>query len=394
MVKKKNKPEIRFNGFVEDWEDKELGEVVNLENGYAFKGEYFQDEPTDIIVLTPGNVHIGGGFQKGKGRYYNISGVFPNRFILKPSEIFVTMTDLTPSAQTLGFPAVVPDDGNTYLHNQRLGKLTNFEGDKRFLLQLLRTEKNHKQIVLTASGTTVKHSSPEKILNCLNYFPNTKEQSKIGNYFQNLDKLITLRQQKYEKLLILKKAMLSKMFPKEGASVPEIRFSGFTEDWEKKMLNEICTYHTSSLSVGNALTNGRYDLYDANSVIGFTNSNIQTCDYITIIKDGSGVGRVRLLPKNTSFIGTMGAFQTNGSNINFLFCCLTKTNFNKHITGATIPHVYFSNYGNDYYYVPNINEQTKIGEYFSKFDNLISLNQQELKKLKSIKKAFLEKMFV
>mgnify|MGYP002795195483 CR=1 FL=1 len=188
--------------------------------------------------------------------------------------------------------------------------------------------------------------------------------------------------------------MLEKMFPQNGAVVPEIRFKGFTEAWEERKLRDICTYHSSSLSMGDAIVDGKYDFYNANQVIGVTNTNVQTCEYITIIKDGSGVGRVRLLPKNTSFIGTMGAFHCKDSNIHFLFCCLLKTDFSKHITGATIPHIYFSNYGNDNYYVPNINEQTKIGSFFTNLDNLITLQKRELEKLNNIKKACLEKMFV
>ncbi|MCG8761043.1 hypothetical protein G1L15_14230, partial [Tenacibaculum finnmarkense] len=150
-------PKIRFKGFTEEWEVKKLSELLQLENGYAFKSEYFQSKTSEYIVLTPGNVHLKGGFQYGKGNYYNILGKYPERFNLKAGDIFVTMTDLTPTAQTLGLPAIVPDDGNKYLHNQRLGKLTNLKGDKEFLFQLLCSSKNQKKIVVTSSGTTVKH---------------------------------------------------------------------------------------------------------------------------------------------------------------------------------------------------------------------------------------------
>ncbi|MGZ7204649.1 restriction endonuclease subunit S, partial [Streptococcus pyogenes] len=77
-------PELRFAGFADDWEERKLGEVIDIENGYAFKSEYFSDEEKRHIVLTPGSVKIGGVFQKDKGRYYDVSGVFPEKFIFKP----------------------------------------------------------------------------------------------------------------------------------------------------------------------------------------------------------------------------------------------------------------------------------------------------------------------
>jgi type I restriction enzyme S subunit len=175
--------------------------------------------------------------------------------------------------------------------------------------------------------------------------------------------------------------------------VPAIRFNDFEEEWVGRELEEICNYVSSSISSGNAISNGNYDLYDANGKVGCTNSNIQKKDYITIIKDGSGVGRVRLLPKNTSFIGTMGAFHVKNSDIHFLYNSLFKTDFTKHITGATIPHIYFSSYRKDIYFTPILEEQSQIGNYFRELDNLIQAQEQKLKKVTNLKKAMLERMF-
>jgi type I restriction enzyme S subunit len=191
---------------------------------------------------------------------------------------------------------------------------------------------------------------------------------------------------------MIKNSMLKKMFPKEGSSIPEVRFKDFKEKWSAQKLNEISTYHASTYTVGNALSNGKYKLYDANEVIGFVNENPQSTDYITIIKDGSGVGRVRLLPKNTTFIGTMGGIRANKSNINFLYYLLLNFNFHKHITGATIPHIYYSSYGNEELYVPCSKEQTLIGDFFRKIDTAIDLNKREYEKFKTLKKAFFDKM--
>lgn len=205
-------PELRFAGFADDWEERKLGEVIDIENGYAFKSEYFSDEEKRHIVLTPGSVKIGGGFQKDKGRYYDVSGVFPEKFIFKPGNIFITMTDLTPTAQSLGYPAIVPRDDNVYLHNQRLGKIINNTTNPEFLYTLLTTDTYHKEIVSSASGTTVKHSSVSKILDFKSAIPNIDEQKLIGSFFKELDNTIALHQRKLDKLKTLKKAMLEKMF--------------------------------------------------------------------------------------------------------------------------------------------------------------------------------------
>ena len=151
-----------------------------------------------------------------------------------------------------------------------------------------------------------------------------------------------------------------------------------TNSWEQRKLSEIASYLPSNLSASNTDINGRFDLYDANGVIGKTNAMPQKESYITIIKDGSGVGRVRMLPPQTCYIGTMGGiFSKATNNIDFIFHTLSNFDFSTHIIGATIPHVYFSDYGNDEIGVPYETEQKMIGKFFSNLDNLITLNQRK-----------------
>ena len=180
---------------------------------------------------------------------------------------------------------------------------------------------------------------------------------------------------------------------KELKNRPEVRFKGFDGEWTSSLLNEFCSYNTSFLSVSDTSLYGDYPLYDANGIIGFTNKNIQTTDYISIIKDGSGVGRVRLLPSYSSFIGTMGALHSTNSDINFLFAILQNIDFSKHITGATIPHVYYRDYGKELIHIPVLDEQSQIGTFFQHLDTLITQHQQKQNKLLAFKKAMLEKMF-
>ncbi len=174
---------------------------------------------------------------------------------------------------------------------------------------------------------------------------------------------------------------------------PHIRFAGFDEDWERRKIREICKYYSSNLSVSDIDVDGKYQLYDVNGVIGKTNKLLQKEEYITIIKDGSGVGRVRKNLAYSSFIGTMGAIVPNDSEINYLFAEFQRKDFSKHINGATIPHIYFSNYGEDILCIPNVKEQQKIGVYFCNLDKLITLYQNKYDKLTDIKKSMLEKTF-
>jgi len=174
---------------------------------------------------------------------------------------------------------------------------------------------------------------------------------------------------------------------------PEIRFSGFTDAWEQRKLNTFSTYSSSPLTNNDINENGEYDLYDANGVVGKTNKSPNIVNYISIIKDGAGVGRVRKLPKNTSILGTMGAIIPNNSNYDFLYVLLENTEFNKLTSGGTIPHIYFKQYSEELYYIPELSEQQQIGAYFRTLDNLITLHQRECDKLMITKKSMLEKMF-
>ena len=142
-------------------------------------------------------------------------------------------------------------------------------------------------------------------------------------------------------------------------------------------MNEFTRYISSNLSISDSINNGKYNLYDANNIIGKVNCKNISEEFITIIKDGSGVGKVRRLPKNSCFIGTMGGILSKESNIDFVYCCLLNTDFTKEINGATIPHIYYSNYGNNEYYIPKCLEQVKLGELFTNIDNLITLHQRK-----------------
>lgn len=146
--------------------------------------------------------------------------------------------------------------------------------------------------------------------------------------------------------------------------------------WEQRKLNEICDYTSSSLTASSSIKNGKYILYDANTEIGSVDSFSMNEDYITVIKDGAGVERIRKLPKNTAFIGTMGALTSKNKETDFLYYLLERKDLSKQFTGSTIPHIYFKDYGKDAVNIPKDKEQQVIGSYFKQLDNLITLHQR------------------
>ncbi|UIJ75048.1 restriction endonuclease subunit S [Acinetobacter sp. SH20PTE14] len=207
------RPEIRLKGFSRDWHSSKLSDYISIKHGFAFNGEFFSDKETDYCLLTPGNFMIGGGFKAEKFIYYK--GEVPKNYILKENDLIVTMTDLSKESDTLGLPALLPSiAGKTLLHNQRLGFIIfeNLELEKEFLFYLLQTKSYHKYIVLSATGTTVKHTSPSKILGFTCKIPEPTEQKKIGEFFQKIDEKINLHQQQLQTLKNLKQAFLEKMF--------------------------------------------------------------------------------------------------------------------------------------------------------------------------------------
>ncbi|OCH46946.1 hypothetical protein A6E02_10165 [Aliivibrio fischeri] len=154
-------------GFVpKGWEASELSELIDVKHGFAFKGEYFSDVVTSDVLLTPGNVSIGGGFKSGKFKYY--SGPIEDNYIFSSGDMYVNMTDLSKASDTLGYPAIVPEmEGYRFHHNQRLGKimLKNHNAAYReFIYQLLCTRDYRQTVLGSATGTTVKHTAPKKIL--------------------------------------------------------------------------------------------------------------------------------------------------------------------------------------------------------------------------------------
>ena len=167
-----------------------LKEVVHIKHGYAFKGEFFTEENTGKIVLTPGNFSLSGGFIPTK-KYTKEEG-FPEEFILKANDLIVTMTDLSKEIDTIGFAALIPSDDKLYLHNQRIGLVTIISNDfdKDYIYWLMRTKCYQRTIANTSNGATVHHTSPDRIYKYKFKRISLPIQQKIASILSAYDRLI------------------------------------------------------------------------------------------------------------------------------------------------------------------------------------------------------------
>src|SRR5438045_765944 len=197
-----------------EWHEKSLGDVIDIKHGFAFSGENIHDEPHGDILLTPGNFAIGGGFKGDKFKYFD--GDVPNEYVLRQGDLLVTMTDLSKQADTLGYPAILPNHtGRRYLHNQRVGKIiikADADVDERFLFYLLRTREYRNEVLASATGTTVKHTSPRRILAHRAKFPPLAEQKTIAAVLAALDDKIELNRRMNATLEAMARAIFQSWF--------------------------------------------------------------------------------------------------------------------------------------------------------------------------------------
>lgn len=254
------------------------------------------------------------------------------------------------------------------------------------------------------------------------FYTGKDEQSKIGTYFQNLDKLITLQQQKHDKLVTLKKAMLDKMFPKEGADVPEIRFKGFTEAWKERRLGEVMDVTSVKRIHQSNWTNTGIRFLRARDIVS-TYKNEDPVEYLYIsvekyceyslisgkVKPGdllvTGVGTigVPLLIKNDNPVyfkdGNIIWFKNeNAVDGNFFYYSFISNRIQRYVNESagigTVGTYTIESGKKTPLNLPDKKEQILLGTFFKQLDNLIIFHNYEIQKLKNIKKACLEKMFV
>jgi len=224
-----------------------------------------------------------------------------------------------------------------------------------------------------------------------------EEQKQIGELFRSFDNLITLHQRKYDKLVNVKKAMLEKMFPKDGADVPEIRFKGFTEAWEQRKVGDFVDITTGKLDANAMKEDGKYDFYTS----GIQKYKIDIFAFegpaITIAGNGATVGYMHLVDgKFNAYQRTyvITGFQADRQFLFFEIGNKLPKKISQEARTGNIPYIVMDMLTELQILIPKKSEQEKIGQYVQHLDNLITLHQRKLEKLKNLKKACLEKMFV
>ncbi len=250
-----------------NWKETTLGRHIDIKHGFAFKGEFFSDIPNGTVLLTPGNFDIKGGFKKTKVKSYTSD--IPSDYVLDEDDVIVTMTDLSKDGDTLGYSALIPKDlENRYLHNQRIGlvQVKSDEVDKKYIYWLMRWREYQRFIVNTASGSTVRHTSPKKIQDFTFLLPPLEEQKKIAGILGSLDDKIDLLQKENETLEKLAQTLFKRWFVNfefplssaspakggEGRSVRGYKSSGgkmidsklgpIPEGWRVESLTSIATF--------------------------------------------------------------------------------------------------------------------------------------------------------
>jgi type I restriction enzyme S subunit len=227
-----------------------LGEYLRVEHGFAFKGEHFSDNGRHI-VLTPGNFHEEGGFRPrpGKDRYYQSS--FPPRYLLKKNAVIVAMTEQ--GEGLLGSAAIVPE-GDTFLHNQRIGLVRAKEGvaDAKFLYYLFNTSSVRQQIRNSSAGTKIRHTSPERIYGTDVFVPDVAIQQKIAAILSAYDDLIANNQRRITLLERMAEDIYREWFVRlrfPGHENVKIE-KGVPQGWGFVALSEIASINASSLKKG------------------------------------------------------------------------------------------------------------------------------------------------
>ena len=403
------KPKIRFKGYQDDWEQRKSGDMAPLRGGFAFKSNEYCSEGVPIVrisnILSDGSV--GSDFA-----YYNEQN-YDEVYTLYDGAAVLAM-----SGATTGKVSVLyAEKGQKYYQNQRVGYFVPTDTcEYSFIRTIMRSQLFADQLSAVLVAGAQPNVSSKEIDGFEFMIPKSiDEQRWIGEYFQSLDRLITLHQRKCDESKKIKKFMLQKMFPQNGSLVPEIRFDGFTDDWEQRKLTEFVeffsglTYTPNDVQENGTLvlrssnvSNG--EVVDADNVYVnpqvVNSENVKVGDIVVVVRNGSRslIGKhaqIKAFMPNT----VIGAFMTGirSECPEFTNALLNTSRFEEEIAmnmGATINQITGYMFSKMEFKVPCLDEQKKIGEYFEKLDRLVTLHQQKCDDLKKLKKYMLQNMFI
>ncbi|MCB5443763.1 restriction endonuclease subunit S [[Ruminococcus] lactaris] len=405
------KPKIRFKGYQEDWEQRKFADFT-WDAGKRNK-EDLDLEPYAITnehgFIRQRDAHDDFGYMKDTDRKaYNI--VQPNSFAYNPARINVG---------SIGYYKGVENVIVSSLYE--VFQTDNYVND-RFLWHWLKSDEFPRWIEKLQEGSVRLYFYYDKLCECQLYMPSLEEQEKIATFLDDLDHLITLHQRKCEETKTLKKYMLQKMFPQNGHSVPEIRFSGFTEDWEQRKLVDLVdrvTKKNQDLVSELPLTiSAQYGLIDQNEFFDKRVASKDVSGYY-LIENGEFAynkststdapwGAIKRLDRykngvlSTLYI-VFGIKENNPVDSDFLVSYYSTNLWHKGIheiaaEGARnhgLLNIAPADFFETKLMIPqDIEEQKKIGKYFEELERLITLHQHKCEELQNIKKFMLKNMFI
>ncbi|MCM6832621.1 restriction endonuclease subunit S [Leuconostoc mesenteroides] len=388
----KKTPQIRFKGFTDDWEDRKLGELASFSKGNGYT-------KNDLVEFGDPIILYGRLYTKYETVIEKVD-TFVNKkdksIISEGSEVIVPASG--ESSEDISRASVVGKSGIILGGDLNIIKPVNYI-DSIFLALTISNGSQQKEMSKRAQGKSVVHlhNSDLKQVNIL--YPKLEEQQKIGSFFKQLDNTIALHQRKLDLLKEQKKGFLQKMFPKNGAKIPELRFAGFADDWEERKLKDVVEKQIKGKAQFEKLAPGEVEYLDTSRLNGgqaiLTNGlKDVTLDDILILWDGSKAGTVY-----HGFEGALGstlkAYRTS-ANSKFVYQYLKRhqDNIYNNYRTPNIPHVQKDFLNVFTISVPVSDEQEKIGSFFNELDYTITLHQCKLDLLKEQKKGFLQKMFV
>lgn len=412
MLKPKQ-PEIRFKGFSEVWINKNLEEEVEFFSGLTYSPFDITDR-NGTLVLRSSNVQ--------NGEVSTISNVYVRSEVVNCKNVEVgdiIVVVRNGSRNLIGKHATVKYE----MKNTVIGAfMTGIKAKNYNFINALFDSESFSSEVNKNLGATINQITNGTFKSMNFAFPNSEEQTQIGTFFRQLDIAIALHERKHTQTLNLKKAMLEKMFPKADCHLPQIRFKGFSGDWEKVKLSELGQALSGTAIEAEFEKSGKYKVisigsYSLNSVYidqGLrVNKTEKTKDRILrkndltmVLNDktisGALIGRVLLIDKDDTYIFNQ---RTQRIIINqdlfdpqFLYQILNADFFRKKIIvsaqGNTQIYVNWSTIRMIEYSMPEKAEQKTIGNFFRQLDDIFTLQTQQLEKLKNIKQAFLAKMYV
>ncbi|OSH03444.1 restriction endonuclease subunit S [Bifidobacterium adolescentis] len=290
--------------------------------------------------------------------------------------------------------------------------------DPIFLCHMLGAPQMLNQYRMFAAGSTVNNLNKELVGKAIVSLPSKDEQREIGIVLDRLDSLITLHQRKYDKLCVLKKSMLDKMFPKGGSLYPEIRFAGFTDPWEQRKLGELCSFSkgcgyskndlrdqgTPIILYGRLYTNYETQIHSVDTFVKPLENSVYSEGGEVIIpasgETAEDISIASVVEKPGIILGGDLNVITSSADIDPVFLALElsygKPHFDlaKRAQGKSVVHIHNEDIANVFFGHPNIAEQRRIGAFFDRLDSLITLHQRKLELLRNIKKSMLDKMFV